>query len=436
MPFFAMPYRVLFDDTMAYGSHHFLTNFKFQCEAREHFFFQEVVERSSEGKAVRDDILILTQQGYCRNFAPVQVGERVGILMSMEEQTASSVRMCFRVVRFDGVPVSCGFQSLVCMSRRTGEIISAPETLVRALARLREKLFAPSFRDRVLAGTSMQELFDREVIELGVAIARETGSKFVPEVLLCAPTPGSGDVVFMFAGQGTWSPGLFREVCRVDPNATSALRRADEIARSLLGEPVSPLVTDSEGDELLARCAELGQVGTYLTGVLTARYLISRGLQPAWLFGHSAGELAALSVSGAYDIDKGVELICHRIRALRGMRGPPGGMMALGCDEKRVRALLEALGPVSLNVAVMNHPEQTIVSGPVEELDRLATVAESLNLTHIRLVSRYPFHSRLLRDAVAPFRDALRQLQFKPLEFPVYSPLGRGPCPRTADWAE
>ncbi len=438
MPFFGMPYRVLFDDTMAYGSHHFLTNFKFQCEAREHFFFREVVEQSPDGKAVHDDILILTQQGYCRNLAPVQVGERVGILLSIEEPTSSSVRMCFRVVRFDGKPVSCGFQSLVCLSRRSGEIISAPETLVRAMAPLREKLFAPSFRDRVLAGTSMQELFNREVIELGVAVARESGPKIVPEVCLSQPARSASDIVFMFPGQGAWKPELLREVCRVDPNATSALLRADEIARSLLGESVSLLVTaaDAEMEELLSRCADLAQVGNYLTGVLTARYLMSRGLQPAWLFGHSAGELTALAVGGAYSLDTGVELICQRIRALQSVRGSPSGMLALACGTQRVRALLEALGPVSLNIAVVNHPDQTVVSGPLEELNRLAAVAESLNLTHIRLASRYPFHSRLLRYAVAPFRDALRTLRFEPLRLPVYSPLGRGPCPSTADWAE
>src|SRR5262249_45237683 len=112
MPFFGMPYRVLFHDTMAYGTHHFLTNLKFQCEAGEHFFWGGVVEGSAEGKAVHDDVVILTQQAYCRNLAPVRVGEWVGILLSVEDATASSVRMCFRVVRHDATPVSCGFQSL------------------------------------------------------------------------------------------------------------------------------------------------------------------------------------------------------------------------------------------------------------------------------------------------------------------------------------
>jgi len=35
MPYFGMQYQILFHDTMAYGSHHHMANFKFQNVARE-----------------------------------------------------------------------------------------------------------------------------------------------------------------------------------------------------------------------------------------------------------------------------------------------------------------------------------------------------------------------------------------------------------------
>src|SRR4029077_10988706 len=83
MGYFAWPYRVLFQDTMAYGWHHFLTNFKFQCEARENFLFQ-VLLATPEGRAECEDLVLLTHDGYSRNLAPVPVGETVGILLSHE----------------------------------------------------------------------------------------------------------------------------------------------------------------------------------------------------------------------------------------------------------------------------------------------------------------------------------------------------------------
>src|SRR5262245_10172284 len=160
MAFYAIPYRVMLHDTMSYGSHHFLTNFKFQCEVRDHFFFDRVLEPFASNKSLLD-LVPLTHEGYSRNLAPVAAGQRVSILLSFEEPTHVSVRICFRVALPDGTPVACGFQTLVCTSRTTGDVTPAPEPLLYGFAPLREKLTRPDFRDRVLAGGSaLKELFD------------------------------------------------------------------------------------------------------------------------------------------------------------------------------------------------------------------------------------------------------------------------------------
>src|SRR4051812_8204716 len=117
MAYFALPYRILFHDSMAYGSHHFLTNFKFQCEAREHLLFGELPQHASAESLAYDRYVFLTQQGYARTLAPAYVGARVCILLTFEEATPSSIRFCFRVIGEDGVPVCCGYQSVVCISR-------------------------------------------------------------------------------------------------------------------------------------------------------------------------------------------------------------------------------------------------------------------------------------------------------------------------------
>ena len=59
--------------------------------------------------------------------------------------TQSSVRMCFRVVREDGQPVCAGFQTLVCVSRETGQPVSPPEHIRRVFPLIRENLTEPGF---------------------------------------------------------------------------------------------------------------------------------------------------------------------------------------------------------------------------------------------------------------------------------------------------
>jgi len=110
MPYFAIQSRVLFHDTMAYGSHHHMTNFKFQNVARETILF----DGAADGYQWRDqleDIIMLTREAYSLNLGAVRLGQTVGVLLSYEDATRSSVRLCFRVVDSEGQPVSCGFQS-------------------------------------------------------------------------------------------------------------------------------------------------------------------------------------------------------------------------------------------------------------------------------------------------------------------------------------
>jgi acyl transferase domain-containing protein/NAD(P)-dependent dehydrogenase (short-subunit alcohol dehydrogenase family)/acyl-CoA thioesterase FadM len=435
MSFFVMPYRVLFHDTMAYGSHHFLTNFKFQCVAREQMFFEHVVEASAEGSKDHENLILLTQQAYMRGLAPVAVGQKVAVLVSAEERTLSSVRLCFRILREDGEPVSCGFQTLVCVSRDTGQVVAAPPSILRGEDLMRERLTAGSFAERVLAG-KLRAVFDDEVRAIGRAVAGAPPERSYPRFLgrqehatmaggRTDPGLGSG-VVFAFAGQGSYAPRILRQLLRELDEAPRLLARADLLARERLGTAVSDLLaaaSDAEHDALLADAPGLAQVAVYLTSVLAARLLIARGLAPDVTLGHSAGELAALAVGGAYDLDTGLEAVVARAGALRAAIAAGGGMVAVFASAERTRALLTLLARPSLEIAVVNHDEQTVVSGLEPDLADLADRARALGITSHRVASAYPFHSHLLEPAVAGFRAGLRNVRLGESRIAVYSPI-------------
>ena len=83
--FFATEYTIHFDDTMAYGSHHFLTGFKFQCAARETFMFGELLFDTPGVPEEYDQVLFFTSDAYSRNLKSKNLGDRVAILLSLEE---------------------------------------------------------------------------------------------------------------------------------------------------------------------------------------------------------------------------------------------------------------------------------------------------------------------------------------------------------------
>jgi 3-oxoacyl-(acyl-carrier-protein) synthase/malonyl CoA-acyl carrier protein transacylase/acyl-CoA thioesterase FadM len=426
--FFAWPYRVLFSDAQAPDWHHFLANFRFQCEAREHLLFSQVLS-TAEARAQCEDLLLVVHEGYSRNLAPVALGDTVGILMSYEEVTASSMRCCFRVVRSDGTPVACGFQKLVCRSRATGHVRPAPDALTSHAGALGEALWSPSFSERVLSGVGLAAIFDTEVVRLG----RETATGARPGGFTAVLDRARGPLVFTFPP--SVSPddaGLLAALSRMDGSAPALLARAAEVTRDILGTDLTPLITDAGAAEHLRRHPELAEIAGPLAGLLAARLLAQRGARPDVVTGHGAGEIAAAAAAGMITPEAAVEALVHRVRALR-PAAAVGGMRVVACSPTRVRAFLGALAPSSLEIALVDGPEETAVSGRHADLERLDALAAHFGIGCASAGAVAPLHSRLVADAVPTWTEALRALPWRAADRPMHSPVGRTPYPADGD---
>ena len=229
-----------------------------------------------------------------------------------------------------------------------------------------------------------------------------------------------------FPGRGRTSQRILTSLLRDFEEGRALLARAEQLCRERLGSSLTALVeaaTEEEHAARLARSPELSQVAVYLTSVLAAHSLMVHGVRPDAVMGHSAGEIAALAVAGACSLEDGLAAMVERARSLRAAVGAGGGMLAVFVSPDRVAGLLQALALPSLEVAVINHDEQAVVSGLTGELDRLAEAARALDITTSRIPSPFAFHSRQLAPAVAPFRSALGNVRFRPSRVPVYSPM-------------
>jgi acyl-CoA thioesterase FadM len=189
MPFFTMQYQILFHDTMAYGSHHHMTNFKFQNVARETILFESSVNGVRCFDEQAKDIVMLTREAYSLNLAPVWLGQKVGILLSYEDPTRSTVRLCFRVMDQTGQPVCCGYQTLIMMNKDTHDLVPAPPFLasfldVGAERNLIEPLVKPSFAESTHAGsTGVKRIFTESIRRLGKTVATAPLKSAYPKIV-------------------------------------------------------------------------------------------------------------------------------------------------------------------------------------------------------------------------------------------------------------
>ncbi|MDT5158768.1 MAG: hypothetical protein QOC99_1334 [Acidobacteriota bacterium] len=189
MPYFAMQYQVLFHDTMAYGSHHHMANFKFQNIARETILFETKTDGQKSWQEQLKDILVLTREAYSLNLSPVGLGGKVAILLTYEDPTLCTVRLCFRVIDQRGEPVSCGFQTMILLHKDTHEMVPAPPLLTHFLTAesevsLLEELRNPSFAERATAGSrELKHIFPESVRRLGASIANSPRKTAYPKIV-------------------------------------------------------------------------------------------------------------------------------------------------------------------------------------------------------------------------------------------------------------
>lgn len=189
MAFFAMQYRMLFHDTMAYGSQHHMTNLKLQNMARETLLFESRTNGSEDWQEQLADIVMMTREAYSFNIAPVNLGEKVAVLLTYEDPSRSTVRLCFRVIRTDGKPVSCGYQTMVLINKDTLEPVPAPPMLTQYLDpanpySLIEELVEPSFAQRLHNGPgSLKKIMSPEVCDMGARVATATLCNAYPKII-------------------------------------------------------------------------------------------------------------------------------------------------------------------------------------------------------------------------------------------------------------
>jgi malonyl CoA-acyl carrier protein transacylase len=144
-------------------------------------------------------------------------------------------------------------------------------------------------------------------------------------------------------------------------------------------------------------------------------------VHPIALAGHSLGEFSALAAAGAISEHDALRLVVLRgdHMAASGEASGGGTMLALLNASETQSAALAARHGVS--VANDNAPGQVVLSGSPEALDGVRADAEADGLRALPLGVAGAFHSPQMQGAVAPFRAALDDVDFRTPQVPVIS---------------
>lgn len=200
----------------------------------------------------------------------------------------------------------------------------------------------------------------------------------------------------LFPGQGSQSVGMGRRLLARSDKAEHMLREAESASDLPLLRWLAPdgLPGADRADEL--RQTQVAQPAICFTSAAWLRELTALGLHPQVVAGHSLGELTALYAAGRLDFKSLIEAATVRGRAMQASSGEAGTMAALRCDAETARELVHGTNAV---IANLNAPSQTVLSGPVADVEQALSQAASRGIAGQRLSVSNAFHSELVAEA-------------------------------------
>ncbi len=230
----------------------------------------------------------------------------------------------------------------------------------------------------------------------------------------CPPAGAPREVVLLFPGQGAQHGRMATGLYDHDPVFTAAV----EAVFAALGSDGARLRADWLGGHTADPMNEITRSQPLLLaiGYGLGRMVLSWGVRPAALLGHSVGEVVAATLAEVFTVDDAVRLVWGRITSLA--RAPRGGMLAVAASEQE---LLPYIAGTGVAVAAVNAPGQTVLSGLEEEL---RAVHEPLRRDGFRC-RPVPSNTALHNPVLAPFAGVAGQvfadISTRPARLPVYS---------------
>lgn len=221
-------------------------------------------------------------------------------------------------------------------------------------------------------------------------------------------------IAAIFPGQGSQALGMAQEFYRHSAAARQVLDQAEAALPGLLklmweGPAEALQLTANQQPALVAAGA-----------AAFAAYWEAGGAAPSFAAGHSLGEFTAHVAAGSLELATAVRLV--RQRGLYMQEAVPAGQGAMAAIMKVGREVVEQTCAETegvVEVANLNHPEQTVISG---ETAAVLAASERLKQAGARVIPlkvSAPFHCRLMAPAASRLAHDLAAVTFGPLAFPI-----------------
>ena len=217
----------------------------------------------------------------------------------------------------------------------------------------------------------------------------------------------------LFAGQGAQFVGMGRDLAEAFPACRDLFAKANEV----LGYDLARLCFEGPETELVKslHC----QPAIFAVSLACCRAL--NPPTPAAVAGLSLGEWSALCLAEAVSFEDGLRILAARGRFMQESCEEHAGAM-LSVIGLGGEALAKIAADTGVEIANLNSPEQTVLSGPkagIQQAEKLAGEAGAKRVILLNVAGAY--HSSLMAAAAGKLEQFLQSVVIHPPRVPVVS---------------
>lgn len=226
--------------------------------------------------------------------------------------------------------------------------------------------------------------------------------------------------VFMFSGQGSQYLNMAKDLYFTDEYIFQStfkehLDSCFNIYKDEFNIDLKSILFSDEDIEKKLDNTEFTQplLFTIETGI--AKILLSLGIKPSALIGHSIGEYSAAYIADVFSLKDAIKIVSMRGKLMQS--APKGAMVAIHLPEKDIWPLLNN----DLTISIKNTPNSYVVSGCTNTINDLVNTLVSKNINHTKLHTSHAFHSSMMDPILVEFSDYLKDISFRAPTIPLIS---------------
>ena len=218
----------------------------------------------------------------------------------------------------------------------------------------------------------------------------------------------------IFPGQGSQLVGMGKGLHDKYSLIQGLFKEADDT----LGFSLSNLILNGSKEEL--DLTENTQPAIFLVSYSIFRLIkeeFNTDLNKATFFaGHSLGEYSALASAGSLSFSDTLKILNIRGKAMQNSvpKGVGGMIAVLGSEIKNIENIIEENKTrYECFIANDNSEGQIVLSGKIDDLEKMMIDLKAANIKNIKLPVSAPFHCKLMNKATLVMSEEISKLNFK-----------------------